>query len=110
MDRKRAVIVAGCATAVVLSTAWAAGWLERLGEPEVVHDINGGAWYRIRGEDNFQRAVEACYALQQRTVVPGAIVPGAPSEDNQTVFCCGRRASPESGVNCDKPRGTRWSW
>lgn len=76
-----------------------------LGEPEVVHDLEGATWYRIRGEDSFQQAIEACHDLAKRTMVPGSLGLGIPSDPNVMLFCCGRRASPDAGVRCDKPVG-----
>jgi hypothetical protein len=74
-------------------------------EPEVVHDLNGGAWYRIKGGDGVQQSVEACVKHHgDRQMVPGLL----PTDgEHSWTFCCAPRGAPVCEAICDKPAGNR---
>lgn len=61
--------------------------------PEVIHDRDGRAFYRVRGDDLEQRAIEACFELDNREL---KIV----TETGEGLkFCCRVRGRAE----CDHP-------
>lgn len=74
------------------------------GEPEVVHDADGSAWYRTKGDDGVQQSIEACVKLGDRQMVPGLLP--TDGESNWS-FCCAPRGAPTHAAVCDKPLGNR---
>jgi hypothetical protein len=64
--------------------------------PELIHDRDGRAWFRIRGDDAEQRAIEACFDLENRELRVGGV------SDGSVKFCCRVRGRHD----CDRPEQT----
>lgn len=66
---------------------------EFLVAPEVIHNTDGVPFYRLRGEDAEQQAIETCYELGNRQIRYGGL------GSDPVIFCCAPRGSDE----CDRP-------
>jgi hypothetical protein len=89
--RRRTLIIGGALVAFIGFMWW---WLNS--GPEVIHDPAGRAWFRIRGSDADQQAIEACFKMGDREL---RYSESWENKEDRVAFCCAPRGSNE----CDKP-------
>jgi len=87
---------------IPLGTLLGVAVVTRLRGPAVVHDAAGTPWYRARGEDAAQEAIDTCARMNGRTVIydDAALVARARGKSTSGErYCCARLRASE----CDQP-------